>query len=128
MANPPFVLTADGIYSKTERWLRGLHVNDLYADLDHYGRLGVDALAMATPVDTGLAASSWYYQIIDDRSGPTLSWFNDDIEGGFSVVIGIQYGHGTRGGTYVQGRDFINPAIKPIFDSIAQDIWKKVSA
>jgi hypothetical protein len=128
MAESPFSLTADGIYSKTERWLNGLKITDFYADLDHYGRLGVDALARATPMDTGLAASSWGYRLIDDRNGPTLEWYNDDIEGGFSVVIGLQYGHGTRGGTYVQGRDFINPAIQPIFDSIAQDIWKKVRA
>jgi hypothetical protein len=123
-----FVLTCDGIYKETADWLDGLKPADIFVNLDHYGRLGVDALMMATPVDTGLAASSWGYRVIDDKRGPSIEWYNDDIEGGYSVVILLQYGHGTRGGGYVQGRDFINPAIQPVFDSIAKDIWEKVSA
>jgi hypothetical protein len=120
-------LTCDGEFTITEKYLKSLQNDNIDADLDHYGRIGLDALVNATPVDTGLAASSWGYRILNDASGAELEWYNTDIEGGVSVVILIQYGHGTGTGGYVAGRDFINPAIQGVFDKIADDIWKKVS-
>lgn len=93
---------------------------------DKYGKMGVDALASNTPKDTGLAASSWHYKIERNQNGARLVWYNDDIEGGYNVAILIQYGHATRNGGYVAGRDFINPAIAPIFDQMADELWKEV--
>lgn len=95
--------------------------------LDKYGRMGVEALSASTPVYTGLAAKSWYYTIDREVKGRvSITWHNSDIEGGYSVVLLVQYGHGTKGGTYVQGVDFINPAMKPVFDKIAEDLYKEV--
>lgn len=94
--------------------------------LDKYGKLGVQALQDATPRDTGLASSSWNYTIDRSSDGVRLSWSNSDIENGYNVAILIQYGHGTKSGTYVEGRDFINPAMQSIFDNIAKDLWKEV--
>lgn len=88
---------------------------------------GVDALSAATPKDTGLAASCWRYEIESTKGQSTITWTNDDIEHGYNVAILIQYGHGVVGGGYVQGRDFINPAIRPIFDNFAETLWREVS-
>lgn len=96
--------------------------------LEKYGKAGVYALQSATPVATGLTASSWYYRVEKNNSGYSVSWFNSNVSNGIPIVILLQYGHGTRGGTYVQGRDFINPALAPIFEQIAADIWKEVTA
>ena len=89
--------------------------------------LGVEALSAATPIDTGLAASSWDYEITRDRGVWQITWLNRDVEGGAQVVLLIQYGHGTGTGGYVQGRDFINPAMRPIFDRIANEAWEAVT-
>jgi hypothetical protein len=82
----------------------------------------------ATPVETGLAASSWNYEVSTDKGGCSIHWTNGDIENGFNVVISLQYGYGTGTGGYVQGRDFINPAIRPVFDQIAERVWKAVTS
>lgn len=122
-------LTSKGNYDDTIKFLNKLkdtRTSDIYEDLDRYGRMGVDALAQATPVDTGLTAQSWEYRIIFDNRGPGIEWYNTNEEYGRPVAILIQYGHGTRGGSYIQGIDYINPAIRPIFDQIAEDVWKKV--
>lgn len=95
--------------------------------LDKYGKMGVQALAEATPKNSGLAAESWYYEIERNKRGVILRWCNKDIEGGYNVVLLIQYGHGTKNGGYVEGRDFINPALKPIFDQILKEVLKEVS-
>lgn len=100
---------------------------DIYADLDEWGQIGVDALSDATPKRTGKTAASWSYKIIKGHK-PGIAWYNDNEDaGGTPIVILIQYGHGTGTGGYVQGRDFINPAIMPVFDKIAEDIWKEVT-
>ena len=92
--------------------------------LDKYGRKGVDALKRATPSDTGLAASSWYYEI--EHNGPTTSlhFCNSDIEGGVNVAILLQYGHATKSGTFVEGIDYINPALEPIFNELCDEVMK----
>ena len=96
-------------------------------ELDKYGREGVAALASATPVDSGLTASSWYYEIINRNGTAQITFYNSNIQNGVPIAIILQYGHGTRNGGWVQGRDYINPAIQPIFDRIANDAWKEVT-
>jgi hypothetical protein len=120
-------LTSSGDYAQTREFLKKMLKGDIFSDLDRYGHMGVEALASATPVDTGLTASSWTYRVISDSRGPGIEWYNTDIDSqGQPIAILIQYGHGTGTGGYVQGRDFINPAIRPIFDAIADDVWEKV--
>jgi hypothetical protein len=96
-------------------------------DLDKYGREGVAALASATPVDTGQTANSWYYEVVIKNGSATISFHNSNIQNGVPIAIILQYGHGTRNGGWVQGRDYINPAIQPIFDKIANQAWKEVT-
>ena len=95
--------------------------------LDKYGREGVAALSSATPVDTGLTASSWYYEIKRQNGSVSLIFNNSNINNGVPIAIILQYGHGTSNGGWVQGRDYINPAVQPIFDRIAQEAWKEVT-
>lgn len=97
------------------------------SDLDKYGREGVSALSSATPVDTGKTAGSWYYEIKNRNGSATISFYNSNIQNGIPIAIILQYGHGTRNGGWVQGRDYINPAIQPIFDKIAENAWKEVT-
>lgn len=94
---------------------------------DKYGQEGVAALASTTPVDTGLTANSWYYEVNETKDSITLSFFNSNIQNGVPIAIILQYGHGTRNGGWVQGRDYINPAIQPVFDKLANDIWREVT-
>lgn len=96
-------------------------------DLDKYGREGVEALRQATPVDTGVTADSWYYEINRDSGIVSISFHNSNIQNGVPIAIILQYGHGTNHGGWVEGRDYINPAIQPIFDKIAEDAWKEVT-
>lgn len=116
-------ITSSGDFKKTLDFLDRLKRRDIYRDLDRYGRMGVDALSRATPVRTGLTANSWGYRVLPGKR-PGIEWYNTNG----NVAILIQYGHGTGTGGYVQGRDYINPAMRPIFDQIAADVWKKVSA
>ena len=95
--------------------------------LDKYGRAGVAALASATPVDSGLTASSWYYEIENKNGSATISFFNSNVQNGVPIAVILQYGHGTRNGGWVQGRDYINPAIQPIFDQIVKEAWREVT-
>lgn len=116
-----------GNHNKTTNFLTKLLRGDIYSDLHRYGQMGVDALATATPVDSSLTANSWKYRIVKGRF-PGIEWYNTNVVAGTPVAILIQYGHGTGTGGYVQGRDYINPAMRPIFDQIASDVWKKVIA
>lgn len=119
-------IESKGDFKKTRDFLTKMLGQDIFSDLDRYGQMGVDALATATPIDTGLAAHSWIYRLTEDSHGPRISWHNTDIENDIPVVILIQYDHGTGTGGFVQGRDFINPAIQPIFDYIVDDLQRKV--
>lgn len=116
-----------GDFSKTDKFLEKILNIVKLGELDKYGEMGVEALSAATPKETGLAAGSWTYDIERTKEGTSIVWSNTDIEGGCNVILLLQYGHGTRGGTYVQGIDFINPAMKPIFDQIADEAWKEVT-
>ena len=96
-------------------------------ELDKYGRAGVAALASATPVDSGETANSWYYEIVRSKGSVTIEFHNSNIQNGVPIAVILQYGHGTGTGGWVQGRDYINPAIQPIFDNIANDAWREVT-
>ena len=116
-----------GDFSKTTRFLeRAKHAVRL-ADLDRFGREGVAALASATPVESGLTASSWYYEITYGASGAKIAFFNSHVNQGVPIAIILQYGHGTGTGGWVEGRDYINPAIQPIFDRIVEEAWREVT-
>lgn len=95
-------------------------------DLNKYGRLGVEALQSATPKDTGETANSWYYDIVREDGKASIVWKNKNINDGVSIAIILQYGHATGNGAYVQGVDYVNPAMKPVFDNIAESAWKEV--
>lgn len=96
-------------------------------DLDKYGREGVAALASATPIDSGLTSRSWHYEITNKNGIAAITFYNSNIQNGVPIAIILQYGHGTRNGGWVQGRDYINPAIQPIFDKITDEAWKEVT-
>jgi hypothetical protein len=117
-----------GSTKNTEAFLRRLAKLDISALLDSCGQEGVTALSRATPVDTSLAAHSWSYEVSSSGGIYEIAWTNSDVENGFPVVIMLQYGHGTGTGGYVQGIDFINPAMKPVFDHIADKVWKAVTS
>lgn len=116
-----------GDFSKLTRYFERVKEVIKLGDLDKYGREGVAALASATPVDTGLTASSWRYEIDYGKDSVSIAFYNDNIQNGVPIAIILQYGHGTRNGGWVQGRDYINPAVRPLFDKIADDAWKEVT-
>ena len=116
-----------GDFSKLTRFLEKAKEAVRLGDLDKYGREGVAALASATPVDTGLTANSWYYKIEHKDGAATISFFNSNVQNGVPIAIILQYGHGTGTGGWVQGRDYINPAIQPIFDKIVTEAWREVT-
>lgn len=102
------------------------YVQGILPDLEIYGQQGVDALQSATPKDTGLTAASWYYRIERTEEGVRIGWYNTNIQNGYIIALLIQYGHGLRGGGYIAGRDYINPALKPIFDEIERKAISEV--
>lgn len=116
-----------GDFSKLTNYLEKVKEVVKLGDLDKYGREGVAALSSATPVDTGTTAGSWYYKIENKNRSATISFYNSNIQNGVPIAIVLQYGHGTRNGGWVQGRDYINPAIQPLFDKIAENAWKEVT-
>lgn len=116
-----------GDFSKTTRYFERVKQNSLNKILQKYGELGVHALASATPVDTGVTAASWYYEINQDRGRVTINFCNSNINKGVPIAIILQYGHGTRNGGWVQGRDYINPVVEPIFNALANKAWEEVT-
>jgi hypothetical protein len=116
-----------GSFRNAEKFLKTLSSGDIYRDLDRFGREGVAALAAATPVDSGLTANSWGYNVVESKGEKGVEWYNSNVNNGARIAILLQYGHGTGTGGWVQGRDYINPAIQPIFDRMAKEIWKKVT-
>ena len=116
-----------GDFSKTPSSLKRAKDKVYLEDLDKYGRQGVAALASATPIDSSKTASSWYYKIENTKESAKITFYNSNIQNGVSIAIILQYGHGTRNGGWVEGRDYINPAVRPIFDKIVDDAWREVS-
>ena len=116
-----------GDFSKVTKYLKKVRKGINIDNLRQYAQRGVDALMASTPVDTGLTARSWYYEIEESRGIVRISFCNSNIQNGVPIAIILQYGHGTRNGGWVEGRDYINPAIQPIFDEITKNAWKEVS-
>ena len=115
-----------GDFSKTLKFLNAVTNKGYLNKLNAYGQMGVEALASATPKDTGLTSESWDYVIERQNGRTSISWFNRNVVKGINIAIILDHGHGTGRGTYVQGRHYISPAIQPIFDKIADDVWKEV--
>lgn len=122
------VVKHKGDFKKTTKFLQKVRSNYIYDRLKKYGQEGVAALAAATPVDSGLTASSWGYEITMTNGSYSINWTNSNVVNGVPIAIIIQLGHGTRNGGWVEGRDYINPAIQPVFDKIANEIWREVTS
>lgn len=116
-----------GNFNKVTGWLERIKEVARLGILDKYGKLGVEALSAATPVDSGLTASSWSYEIQNDGKSASISFNNSNVNRGINIAIILQTGHGTGTGGWVQGRDYINPAIQPIFDQLAEEAWREVT-
>ncbi len=116
-----------GDFKRITTWLERVRSLAHLSILDKYGKIGVEALRNATPVDTGLTASSWSYEIQNNGEQAILSFHNSNINNYVNIAIILQYGHGTGTGGWVEGRDYINPALQPIFDQLAEEAWKEVT-
>ena len=121
-----FTITQKGDFKKTESFLKKMKSGDLYKNLEQYAQIGVEALRDATPIDSGQTANSWSYEIDQSKDGASITWLNSHTNKGENIAILIQYGHGTGTGGYVHGLDYINPAMRPVFEKLAEDIWKEV--
>lgn len=120
-------IKSKGDFGNTIRFLKkASNHSEITALFSKYGEQGVTALQNATPVDSGKTARSWYYEILDERGSVTLTFYNSNVNQNVNVAILIQYGHGTRNGAWINGTDYINPALKPIFDAILQAIQREV--
>lgn len=114
-------------FKKVGDYLQKLKKFEIRKVLEKYGRMGVEALSVATPVRTGKTASSWGYDISSDRGSYSITWTNSNVNRGVNIAIILQYGHGTGTGGYVSGRDYINPAIKGVFDQMAEEAWRELT-
>lgn len=119
-------MTTSGDFKKTEGFLHRIIQFKYSQRLRHYGELGVQALRLATPKDSGKTADSWSYEIKQEGDRLGLYWKNDNRNDGVLIAILLQYGHGTRTGGWVEGVDYINPALRPIFENMAREVWKEV--
>lgn len=121
-------VTVSGSTDKTERWLKRMRSGEMYKPISAGAKRGVSALSAATPVDTGRTAASWGSTVLQSINGAKITWTNSHVNRGFNVAVGLQYGHGTGTGGYVPGRDYINPAMRPVFDSLTNDVWRVVTS
>lgn len=119
--------TQRGSFKNTERYLSKLKSQQAFAILNKYGEMGRNALSNATPLESGRTAQGWTYTIQSRAGYHSIRWHNSHIEDGVNIAVILQYGHGTGTGGYVQGRDYINPAVRPIFDQILNEVWKEVT-
>ncbi len=127
MSQNTIKITQKGDFSRTFSFLKQIQKIPSTKIIEKYGKLGVKALSSATPKDTGLTARSWYYRIEQTRTSITLSFCNSNVNNGVPIAVVIQYGHGTRNGGWVEGFDYINPAIQPIFIKLTEELWKEVT-
>jgi len=116
-----------GNFNKTTKFLGFARKLKIDSILSQYGRIGVDALAAATPVGSGRTANSWDFTVESGSGGASIAWTNSNVNKGVNIAIILQYGHGTGTGGYVQGRNYIPPAVQPVFDEIAESVWKEIS-
>lgn len=117
-----------GDFKKTEKLLKKAFGRNYQEILEKYGEIGVITLSNNTPKDTGFTAASWSYEVVQNEKGLSVEWHNSNIHRGINIALILQYGHGTGGGGYVEGIDYINPALKPIFESMAESAWKEVTS
>jgi hypothetical protein len=122
------IFSSGGSTKKTQAFLEAMVRQNIFESLSAFGQQGVDALASVTPIETGLTASSWGYEIIENEGGIRINWTNDHIEDGVNIAVLIQYGHGTGTGGYISGIDYINPSMQPVFDQVIMDLWRRVSS
>lgn len=115
-----------GSFKRTTVFLHHLFGIDYKTILNRYGKKGVEELSAATPVDSGVTAQSWKYEIIENQDGFSIIWSNENLNDGVNIAIILRYGHGTGTGGYVVGRDYISPAIQPVFDSMANSVWREL--
>ena len=121
-------IVSKGDFKKTKKFLGFIQDRRQFSSLSRYGEMGVNALADATPIDSGKTAQSWEYEIEDHDGSLSIVWTNSNTtDRGIPIAILVQYGHATKDGYYIQGVDFINPALKPVFDDIAESIWQEVT-
>ena len=120
-------ITHKGNFNKTEKFLKRASDFKINSVLNKYGKKGVEALAAATPKRSGETADSWSYKIEKNNGGYVIAWDNSNVNNGVNIALILQYGHGTGTGGYVQGIDYINPALKPIFDALADEAWQEVT-
>ena len=121
------VIKHKGSFKNTEKMLKRMSNADILRILDRYGQEGVAALSAATPVDSGATASSWGYEVRASGNSYAITWTNSNVNKGVPIALIIQYGHGTGTGGWVEGRDYINPAIQPVFDKLADEAWREVT-
>lgn len=121
-----FRLEQKGSFKNLEKFLSTMEKGDIYSELNRYGQQGVQALQMTTPVDSGTTSRSWTYQVEIGSDSTTVAWYNSNINKGVNIAIILQFGHGTGTGGYVMGRDYINPAVSPVMDQIAKNVWAAV--
>lgn len=120
-------ISASGDWSRTFKFFEFIETHKFLESLDQYGKRGVDALSSATPIESGETASGWGYEIHRSKDRISLDFTNSNVVDGCQIAIILQYGHATRNGSWVEGRDYINPAIQPIFDDIANTAWKELT-
>lgn len=120
--------TVSGSFKNLQAFLKRMTLGENFRSLDAHAQDGVAALQAHTPVDSGITANSWDYEIIDDGVDLQIIWSNYNVNKGVNIAIILQYGHGTGTGGYVAGRDYINPAIQPTFDKISDRVWKAVTS
>lgn len=116
-----------GDFAKLTRYLEKVKSAARVSVLDRFGKEGVAALSSATPVDTGVTSRSWYYEIERGKGSAIIKFCNSNVQNGVMIAIILQYGHGTRNGGWVEGRDYINPALQPVFDKLAESAWREVT-
>lgn len=126
MGKSPFNFKHFGNFNKTKNFLKKLQNGEFYAILDHYGQKGLESLRDRTPVSTGRAADSWFYEIDIQPEQATITWCNSDIENGENVILLLEFGHATQRGGYVSGIDIVEPSLKPIMDELVKEIWREV--
>ena len=120
-------VTSRGSFSKTDAFLKRMRIGTPFPNLEKYGPIGVAALSAATPVESGETRDSWYYEIVKNKGYFAIHWLNSHVESGIPIAVLIQYGHGTRNGGFVQGQDYINPALRSVFEQMANDMWREVT-
>ena len=120
-------ISSKGEFKDTTRFLEHMSKGEIFRALDRYGQIGVSALSSATPKDSGETADSWSYEILRTAGTYSIIWSNENVIEGRPIAVLIQYGHATGNGGYVQGRDYINPALRSVFDQIANDVWQEVT-